>query len=169
MILEIDTNGGLLAAVEQMNKAVAKCKVPVIAFVTGKAFSAGALLSLGCKAVVMAPGTQIGGAKVVDLFGPLDKDMRQKADSMARAMVTSLAEANNYPVPIAQGMVDSDLEVYEMASPSSRFLTGEQLKKLEQNNSVKPPVVEQWKKKDEILTLSAKRAVRRGPGFGAGA
>jgi membrane-bound serine protease (ClpP class) len=178
VILEIDTNGGSVGAVEQMNKAISKCRVPVIAFVTGKAFSAGALLSLGCKAVVMAPGTQIGGAKIVSLLGDLGADMRQKADSMARAMVTNLAEANNYPLTIALGMVDSGVEVYEVSWPESpaegppalarrqpdrqRFVTGEELKTFEQNNAGKPRVVEQWKKKDEILTLTARRAVDAG-------
>src|ERR1700759_2542681 len=48
VILEIDTNGGIVDSCDRINKAIANCPVPVVAYVTGKAFSGGALVALGC-------------------------------------------------------------------------------------------------------------------------
>lgn len=169
VILDIDTNGGVVDSVERMNKAIAKCPVPVVAFVTGKAFSAGAMLSLACKAIVMAPRTQIGGAKVVSAFGDLNADMRQKVDAMARAMVTGLAETNKYPIPIAVGMVDSNAEVYEVSGERERFMTGREVEEAERKQSAKVSIVRQIKKKDEILTLTATEAVNVGLASGVAA
>ncbi len=162
VILEIDTNGGSVAAFESINKAIETCPVPVVAFVKGKAFSGGAIISLGSKAIVMAPGSQIGGAKAVSLFGDLSPDMKQKVDSMMRAMVSNLCDANKYPCAIAEGMVNSDVEVHELTDPNNRFVNGEQLEQMEKSLTVKPVVVRKWKGKDQILTLTAREAVNAG-------
>jgi membrane-bound serine protease (ClpP class) len=165
VVLEIDTNGGLVDACEEINKTIAACPIPVVAYVKGKAFSGGALISLGCKAIVMAPGSQIGGAKAISIFGDLSPDMKQKADSMMRATVTGLCDANKYPLPIALGMVDSAAEVFETHDLQRRFVTGDQLNDLK----VKPEILRRWKGKDQILTLSAKEAVDVGLAAGLAA
>jgi membrane-bound serine protease (ClpP class) len=163
VILEIDTPGGSIDACDQITRAIAACPVPVVAYVKGKAFSGGAIISLGSKAIVMAPGSIIGGAKAVTLWGgDVPASMQQKIDSDLRAASTNLAEANNHPVPIAVGMVNSDVEVYEIKDPAERFVTGERLEELARERGAKPDVVHQWKKKDQILTLTAREAVNTG-------
>ena len=158
VILEIDTYGGSVQACERINNAIAKCSVPVVAFVKQKAFSGGALLSLGCKAIVMVPGSRIGGAKAVSMYGDVPADMRPKIDSNMRAMVVNLCEANKYPVPIAIGMVNTETEVIETNDPKNRFMLGETFDELK----VKPDVVHKWKTKGAILTLTANEAVNTG-------
>jgi membrane-bound serine protease (ClpP class) len=170
VILEIDTNGGSVDACERINRSIAECGIPVIAFVKGKAFSGGAIISLGCKAIVMAKGSQIGGAKAVDMFGgDVGESMRQKIDSMMMAMVSNLCDVNKHPKPIALGMVNSDIEVYEIRDPKVRFVTGEELAQMEKVRGSKIPIVRQWKKKDSILTLTAKDAVNSGLAMGLAA
>ena len=158
VILEIDTYGGEVPACERINRAIAACGVPVIAFVKVKAFSGGALISLGCKAIVMAPSTQIGGALAVSLSGSIDKDMRKKLDSSMSAMVKNLCDANHYPQNIARGMVDSSIDVIETNDPMQRFMTDTEYEVLK----IKPAIVHKWKTKDTILTLSANEAVDTG-------
>lgn len=162
IVLEIDTNGGSVAACERINRAIAACKVPVIANVKLKAFSGGAIISLGCRAIAMEPGSRIGGAKAVTLFGDLPKDMREKVDSDMRAMVTNLCETNSHPIAIAVGMVNSDAEVLETDDVNNRFMTADQYADLR----VKPAIVRTWKKKGEILTLTATEAVNVGLAMG---
>ncbi|HYG77137.1 MAG TPA: NfeD family protein [Planctomycetota bacterium] len=158
VILEIDTYGGKVSACERINRAIAACPVPVVAFVKAKAFSGGAIISLGSKMIVMAPGSRIGGAKAVSLFGEIPESMRQKVDSDMRAMVSNLCDANNYPAPIAVGMVNSEAEVIETNDPQKRFMLGETY----DVQSVKPEKVKVWKNKGQILTLTANEAVNVG-------
>jgi membrane-bound serine protease (ClpP class) len=162
VVLSIDTYGGSVQACERINRAIASCRVPVVAYVEHNAFSGGALLSLGCRAIVMAPGSLIGGAKAVTLFGDLPKDMREKVDSDMRAMVTNLCEANHHPTPIAVGMVNSDAEVIETDDPKNRFMMGNVFDELR----VKPALVHKWKTKGQILTLTATEAVNVGLALG---
>jgi len=165
VILEIDTNGGSVQACERINRAIAACSAPVLAYVKLKAFSGGAIVSLGCRAIVMAPGSRIGGAKAVTLFGDLPKDMREKIDSDMRAMVTNLCEANGHPTAIAVGMVNSDVEVVETDDVSNRFMTGAAYDELR----VKPAVKHKWKSKGQILTLTASEAQDVGMALGQAA
>jgi len=165
VILEIDTNGGSVQACERINRAIAACKVPVLAYVKLKAFSGGALVSLGCRAIVMTPGSRIGGAKAVTLFGDLPEDMREKIDSDMRAMVTNLCEANGHPTAIAVGMVNSNVEVLETDDVNNRFMTGAAYEELR----VKPAVVHKWKSKGQILTLTASEALNVGLALGEAA
>ena len=158
VILEIDTYGGEVRACDKINKTIAASGLPVVAYVKGKAFSGGAIISLGCIAIVMAPDSRIGGALAVIPGYTIDKDMRKKFDSDMRAMVRNLCDANHYSLPIAQGMVDSGTEVLETNDPSQRFMIGEDYDLLK----IKPDIIKKWKNKDQILTLSAHEAVDTG-------
>lgn len=167
VILEINTYGGSVDACRRINAAIANCPVPVIAYVKDIAFSGGALISLGSQMVVMTPTSQVGGAKVITLFGDLPEGMRQKEDALIRADVISLCEANRlksadgmtgHPIPIAVGMVNSDAEVYETNDVQKRFMLGEEMETLK----VKPDIVKKWKNKSAILSLAANEAINVG-------
>ncbi len=167
VILEVDTPGGFVDVWERINAAIANCPVPVIAYVKDKAFSGGAIISLGCHMVVMTPMGQGGGAKVVTLFGDLPEGQRQKHDADIRATVINLCDANRlksadgasgYPIPIAVGMVNSDAEVFETNDIQNRFMLGEDLEAAR----VKPNIVKKWKSKGAILSLAANEAVNAG-------
>jgi len=167
VILEIDTPGGFVDSCERIDKAIANCPVPVIAYVKDKAFSGGALISLGCQMIVMTPMGQIGGAKVVTLWGDVPEGQRQKLDADIRADVVNLCNASQlkspdgitgYPMPIAVGMVNSDAEVYETNDIQNRFMLGEAY----DARKVKPTVVKKWKSKGAILSLAATEAVNTG-------
>lgn len=158
VIIEMDTNGGSIHSCDLINKSIAACPVPVVVYITGKAFSGGALVSLGSKMIVMNPATQIGGAKAVTaLFGliPIDMpaDMRAKAETMMRAKVLGLASVNNHPGAIAVGMVNEDIEVWETNSPKQRFMLLEDLEAAERT-AAPPARIKQWKQKGTILSLT---------------
>jgi membrane-bound serine protease (ClpP class) len=166
VILEIDTYGGEVLACEHINRAIANCGVPVVAYVKSKAFSGGAIISLGCKAIVMGPGSQIGGALAVNANGaPIDKDMRKKHDSSMTAMVKDLCIANHHSFPIARGMVDSSIDLIETNDPTQRFMTDIDYSDLK----IKPAKIHTWKTKDQILTLSSTEAVDTGLAAGIAA
>lgn len=162
VVLEIDTGGGEVAACEKINKHIENGGVPVVAFIRGQAFSGGAIVSLGCNAIAMEPGGQIGGAQAVGAGGVnLPSDMREKARAYLAALVGGLCERNGYPSALARGMVDQDVEVLETDAPAHRFMTNDEIEDWTAHTDRRGPVpnvIAKWKKKDAILSLTANQA-----------
>jgi membrane-bound ClpP family serine protease len=111
LILEIDTFGGRLDAAVSIKDKLVDTKISTIAFVNKKAISAGALISLATKHIVMAPGSTIGAATPVKLTYWEEKPVSEKVISYFRSEMKSTAEAGNHPGNIAAAMVDPDLQI----------------------------------------------------------
>lgn len=65
LALVVDTPGGRVDAAVQIRDALLKARVPTIAFVEGRAVSAGALITMAAEKVYMARGSQIGDAEPI--------------------------------------------------------------------------------------------------------
>ena len=111
LILEIDTFGGRLDAAVRIKDKLIDSKINTIAFVNKKAISAGALISLATKHIVMAPGSTIGAATPVKLSYWEEKPASEKVISYFKKEMQSTAEAAGHPGDIAAAMVDSDLQI----------------------------------------------------------
>jgi membrane-bound ClpP family serine protease len=111
LILEIDTYGGRLDAAVRIKDKLVDTKIDTIAFVNKKAISAGALISLATKHIVMAPGSTIGAATPVKLTYWDEKPASEKVKSYFRKEMKTTAESGNHPGNIAAAMVDSDLQI----------------------------------------------------------
>jgi len=104
----------------------------------------------------MAPGSQIGGAKVVDANGnDIQSDMKTKVNSHIRAYAKNLADLNSYPAAVARGMVDTEVDIVETNDSQRQYLSSDDLSEIP---DPKPHVVHTLKKKGEILTLTAVEA-----------
>ncbi len=103
LLIEINTFGGRVDAATQLKDVLLDSKIPTIAFVNKRAVSAGALITLSCKNIAMAPGSSIGAATVVDQEG---KKVSEKYQSYMRAEMRSTAQKNGRDPKIAEGMVD---------------------------------------------------------------
>ncbi len=103
LLVEINTFGGRVDAATQLKDLLLDAKIPTIAFVNKRAVSAGALITLSCKNIAMAPGSSIGAATVVDQEG---KKVSEKYQSYMRAEMRSTAQKNGRDPRIAEGMVD---------------------------------------------------------------
>jgi len=111
LILEIDTFGGRLDAAVRIKDKLVDTKINTISFVNKKAISAGALISLATKHIVMAPGSTIGAATPVKLTYWDEKPASEKVISYFRKEMKSTAEVGNHPGDIAAAMVDPDLQI----------------------------------------------------------
>lgn len=111
LILEIDTYGGRLDAAVRIKDRLVDTKLTTIAYVNKKAISAGALVSLAAKHIVMAPGSTIGAATPVKLTYWDEKPAGEKVVSYFRKEMKSTAEAGNHPGNIAAAMVDPDIQI----------------------------------------------------------
>ena len=65
LVLDVNTPGGLVASAFEIRDALLSAKVPTVAFVSRRAYSAGALISLAAKKIVMEPGSSIGAAEPI--------------------------------------------------------------------------------------------------------
>jgi membrane-bound serine protease (ClpP class) len=112
VLLDIDTFGGRLDAAVQIRDAVIEAPVYTIAFVHPRAISAGALISLACNAIVMAPGGSIGAATPVT-GGGMDetKAADEKVISYFRTEMRATAERRGRRGDVAEAMVDPDVEI----------------------------------------------------------
>lgn len=108
IIFKINTFGGRVDAATQIKDAILSSKIKTVAFVNNRAISAGALIALSCNVIVMAPGSNIGAATVVDQTG---QKVGEKYQSYMRSEMRSTAEKNGRPTDIAQAMVDERIVI----------------------------------------------------------
>lgn len=108
IILHIDTYGGALNDADDIRTMVLNSPVPVYAFIDKDAASAGALISIACDSIYMAPGGSIGAATVVTGDGQAAPD---KYQSYMRSIMRSTAEAKGRDPKIAEAMVDERLSI----------------------------------------------------------
>ncbi len=120
VVLDIDTPGGRLDTAEAIGKHIREASVPTVAFVTGKAASAGAYLSLNADAIAMAPGSTIGAAMIVDGAGNAVDN--PKLVSFWSEEMRAAAEMNGRNPSIAIGMVDPNriVELEEIGETSKQ-------------------------------------------------
>ena len=119
LFMELNTFGGELDAADKMRMALLECPIPTIVFINKNAASAGALISIACDSIYMAPGSSIGAASVVDQTGQVLPD---KYQSYMRSLMRSTAEMNGRDPDIAQAMVDPDVYIPGI-SDSGKVLT----------------------------------------------
>ena len=108
IIFKINTFGGRVDAATQIKDAIIGTDLLTIAFINNRAISAGALIALSCKKIVMVPGSSIGAATVVDQTGG---KVGEKYQSYMRSEMRSTAERNGRRVDIAEGMVDERIVI----------------------------------------------------------
>ena len=118
IIFKINTFGGRVDAATQIKDAIIGTDLLTIAFINNRAISAGALIALSCKKIVMVPGSSIGAATVVDQTG---EKVGEKYQSYMRSEMRSTAEKNGRRVDIAEGMVDERVVVEGMVTPHTYY------------------------------------------------
>jgi len=117
LIYEIGTYGGLLESGDDIAKYfildVGK-KAHTVAYITTEAISAGAMISVSCKDIIMLENTTIGDCAPITLGGKLEGVEREKVESFTRAAFMRAAEANHYPEALLKAMVTMQIEVYKV-------------------------------------------------------
>ncbi|CAN5887316.1 nodulation protein NfeD [soil metagenome] len=110
LIIEMNTYGGALNDADEIRKMVMNASMPVLVFIDNNAASAGALISIACDSIYMAPGANIGAATVVTGDGT---PAPPKYQSYMRSLMRSTAETNRRNPQLAEQMVGT------AASPDS--------------------------------------------------
>ena len=112
LVLDINTLGGRVDAALIIRDALLHTRGRTVCWVNPRAISAGALLSLACDVIAVAPGATIGAATPVQIGeGGEMKPVAEKVVSYMRKEMRATAEAKGRRGDIAEAMVDADLEV----------------------------------------------------------
>ncbi len=103
VIIYIDTFGGFVNAATRIRDAIFGSSIPVYTYVSGRAWSAGALVAMAGDYLAMTPGSSIGAAE------PAPAD--EKTVSALRSEFRATAEARERNPEVAMAMVDKELEI----------------------------------------------------------
>jgi len=162
LIYQIETYGGLLKSADDISKYfilnVGK-KAHTTAYVTTEAISAGAMISVSCKDIIMLENTTIGDCAPIQPGAKLEGVEREKAESFTRAAFIRAAEANGYPPALLKAMVSIQMEVYRVKNLETNdyeFFETDYLPK--DPNKYDLDNKELVVKDDELLTLTSSRA-----------
>jgi len=164
LIYEIDTLGGFVqSAVDISDDLILEFgkKAHTVAYITTKAISAGAMISVSCQDIIMRATTTIGDCAPIALGGQLEGVEREKAESFIRAIFERAAEANGYPKAVLRAMVTMQIDVYKVKNLESgayEYFEGDELPTDPNTHDLanKELVVSD----DKILTLTALQAER---------
>ncbi len=110
-IVEIDTFGGNLGAGVEIRDALLDAHLRTIAFINKRAISAGALVALATREIVMAPGATIGAATPLRVTWKGTEPAGEKTISYFRKEMKATAESRDHPTALAEAMVDPDVVV----------------------------------------------------------
>lgn len=96
VLIRLDTPGGSVSALEDIQKRVLAAKVPIVAWVGpsgARAASAGFLLLIAADVAAMAPGTRTGAASPITSFGTdIPETLKKKVENDLAAGARSIAE-----------------------------------------------------------------------------
>ncbi len=120
IVLEIDTPGGAVDAAGKIGALLRNSEIPVTAFVTVEAISAGAFIALNADQIVMAPSTTMGSAAVIDGAG---NAADEKAQSYWLANMREAANLNGRDPVYALAMADKSIDLPEYGAPEGELLT----------------------------------------------
>lgn len=152
VVLVIDSEGGLIqlmGEIEALLASIRESGARTVAYVEGKAWSAGAYIALACDETFMAPGASIGAITPV-LDGGMDipeGDARSKLFAAIKGRVSGLLEArggfSEDARRLAEGMVDRGVKLhrvtYQDASgiQKTAIRSGEELRRMELDGSLR--------------------------------
>ncbi|RIJ34245.1 NfeD family protein [Pontibacter oryzae] len=125
ILLVLDTFGGALNDADEIRKRILEYPKPVYVFINKNAASAGALISLACDSIYMAPGANIGAATVVGANGEAAPG---KYQSYMRSIMRSTAEANGRDPRLAEAMVEASVDSTLSAGQVLTLTTTEAIK-----------------------------------------
>jgi membrane-bound serine protease (ClpP class) len=164
VVFEMDTFGGRVDSALQIVEAILAIKdANTVAYVKTKAISAGALISLSCKNLVMKPGTTIGDCAPITYSGEGPKMLGEKFQSPLRAKFRSLARINGYNETLSEAMVSEDIEIVSvLLNNQTTYYDTTEFEELPDTLKKEITAKKTVVKKGELLTMDDQEALQLG-------
>ena len=109
VVVSIDTMGGRADSALKIRDMLRSTSLPTIAFVKSRAWSAGALIALSCRHIVMAPGSSIGAAEPIP--------NTEKNIAAMKSEFSATASHMGHNPRVAEAMVDKTHGYPDYAEP----------------------------------------------------
>jgi membrane-bound serine protease (ClpP class) len=118
LILEVETYGGRVDSADEISKYLIQDlpdTIHTVAYVNTEAISAGAMISVSCKDIIMRENTTIGcSAPIIMGSSEMGEAEREKTESFVRSTFSRAAQANGYPEALLKAMVSQNIEVWQI-------------------------------------------------------
>jgi membrane-bound serine protease (ClpP class) len=160
IVVEMNTFGGRVDSALEMVESLVKIRqARTIAYVSNKAISAGALISLACNQLVMKHHTTIGDCAPITYSKEGPKMMGEKFQSPLRAKFRTLAKRNGYPPVLAEAMVTADMEIYRVKiGDRVEYLDAQEYQDLDRQRKERITEKKTIVAKGELLTMDDSEA-----------
>ncbi len=113
VVLDIDTPGGALEATLDICHLVRNdAPANTVAWVNPKAYSAGTIIALACREIVVSPDAVFGDAAPISPFGPIAVTERAKLESPILSEVIDSARRNHYDEKLVQAFISVGVELW---------------------------------------------------------
>ncbi len=165
LVFKIDTYGGLAITAMEITDEIGHIEAPLtVAYVPVKAYSAGAMIAMGAKQIVLGPLASIGDAAPVVPTEEGSKILGEKEQSPVRNAFRKYAQENGYSEALSEAMVSPDIEVSEVTfeDGTKKFMTDTELAGLKDAERFKIQSKRVVVAKGRILTMNAKEASEYG-------
>lgn len=167
LFYEIQTYGGLVSSADVISEYLldAGKEAHTVAYITTKAISAGAMISVHCQDIIMRENATIGDCAPITLMPnqKLEGVEREKTESFIRGLFDRAANANDYPRALLRAMVTMQIEVYRVKNIKTgedEFFEREELPK--DPNKYDLDNKKTAVRDDQLLTLIASDALEYG-------
>ncbi|MHC5198776.1 MAG: NfeD family protein [Planctomycetota bacterium] len=118
LIIEVETYGGRVDSADDICKYLIQelpDRIHTVAYVSTEAISAGSMISVSCKDIIMRQNTTIGCSAPIVMGGSeMGEAEREKTESFVRSTFSRAAQANGYPEALLKAMVSQDIEVWQV-------------------------------------------------------
>ena len=113
VVLDLDTPGGMLEPTLDICHLVRNdAPANIVAWVNPKAYSAGTIIALACREIVVAPNAAFGDAAPISPFGAIPLTERAKLESPILSEVIDSARRNHYDEKLVQSFVSVGVELW---------------------------------------------------------
>jgi membrane-bound serine protease (ClpP class) len=113
IVFDIDTPGGALDATLDICHLIrTEAPANTVAWINPKAYSAGTIIALACREIVVAPASAFGDAAPISPFGPIPTAERAKVESPLLAEVIHSARANHYDEKLVEAFIGVGVELW---------------------------------------------------------
>ena len=113
VVLDLDTPGGALEATLDICHLVRNDAPPnTVAWVNPKAYSAGTIIALACREIVVSPDAVFGDAAPISPFGQIAVTERAKLESPILSEVIDSARRNHYDEKLVQAFISVGVELW---------------------------------------------------------
>jgi membrane-bound serine protease (ClpP class) len=111
IVFRINTDGGAIDDAVDISDAISGAGVPTIAYVTSRAWSAGAFIALSCDKIYMQQGSSMGAALPITIGPGGESPVDEKFIAAFRSKVEGIAIAHHRDKTIAGAFVDPSIVV----------------------------------------------------------